>query len=115
MKAKSNTRDLSPTEVDTFLREQKVGMLSLTNGQSPYAIPLAYSYDNNFIYLTLGPQGKKMEYIGKNRNACFTVFWVPQEYGKGNGSWKSVICDGEIEQLTTPEEIKSSIPERFIS
>ena len=109
MKAKSNTRDLSPAEVDTFLREQKVGMLSLTDGQYPYAIPLAYSYDNNAIYLTLGPQGKKMEYIGKNRNACFAVYWIPQEYGKGSGSWKSVICDGDIEQLTAPEEVKKAV------
>ncbi len=87
MKTKSNVRNLSKAEIDAFLKEQKVGHLSLTDGESSYAVPLAYSYDNDTIYLTLGPQGKKMEYIGKSKKVCFSVFWVPEGYGKDKRSY----------------------------
>ncbi len=106
---KVEIQDLTRPEIDELLSAQKVGYLSLANGDVPYCIPLAYSYDGECIYLTLGPDGRKMECIQNNRRACFVVCELPEGFGMGNMSWASVICDGEIEQVTDPETIKKAV------
>ncbi|RMF94295.1 MAG: pyridoxamine 5'-phosphate oxidase family protein [Candidatus Schekmanbacteria bacterium] len=108
MKTKSNVEALSEEEIDSFLKEQRVGILSLTNGESAYGIPLAYFYDKKTIYITLGPTGKKMEYIEKSKKVSFTVYWVPQDY-PASRSWKSVIVEGELTRITDPDELRSAV------
>lgn len=109
MKARSNVRSIERSEIDDFLKKQRVGLLSLTDGQTSYAIPLAYSYDGENIYLTMGAKGRKMDYINKSKNVCFNVYWVPEGFGTGKMSWTSVICDGVLERLTDPEEITKAV------
>ncbi len=102
-------KEMDRNRIDEYLKSQKVGILSLTDGEAPYGIPLAYSYDGDYIYLTLGPQGRKMDYIQKNGKACFTVYDVPPEFGMADMSWTSVICDGEIHQVTDPETLTKAV------
>ncbi|OGL48736.1 MAG: hypothetical protein A3C43_08115 [Candidatus Schekmanbacteria bacterium RIFCSPHIGHO2_02_FULL_38_11] len=109
MKTKSNVRDLTKEEIDSFLKGQKVGTLALTDGKTAYAIPLAYSYDEGVVYLTLGGGGRKAGYIEENKDVCFSVHWLPSDYGSGGNSWKSVICDGELVRITNPEGITKAI------
>ena len=109
MKTKSNVRDLSAQEIDDFLSGQRVGVLSLNDGKSSYAIPLAYFYEQGAVYLTLGGEGRKMEYISTNRNVCFTVCRVPENFGAGGMSWTSVIADGILERLTDPGDITRAV------
>lgn len=109
MKTRSNVRKLSPEEIDAFLRTQKVGTLSMNDGEKSYAVPLAYFYDGEQIYLTIGGEGRKMAYIRKNRNVCFVVCWIPQDFGLKNMSWKSVVLDGVIEHVTEPAGIKKAV------
>lgn len=96
MKTRSNVGKMSNEQIDSFLREQKVGTLSLTGGDSAYEIPLVYFYDKNTVYFTLGPTGRKMEYIEKGKKVSFTVCWVTPDYSVTSRAWKSVICEGEI-------------------
>ncbi len=109
MKTKSNVGTMSPEEIDSFLKEQKVGILSLTDGDSAYGIPLAYFYDNNTVYITLGPTGKKMGYVEKNKKVSFSVYWVPQGYPSSGRGWKSVICEGGLERITDAEELTQAV------
>jgi len=110
MKTKSNVRDISKTEIDDFLQQQRVGVLSLTDGQSSYAVPLAYFYENDTIYLTIGRSGRKMDYIQTSKKVCFVVYWVPEGFGApGTMHWTSVICDGILENITEPEEITRAV------
>lgn len=109
MKAKSNVRDLTKEEIDAFLKAQKVGTLALSDGKSAYAIPLAYSYDDGVVYLTLGGGGRKAGYIKENTNVCFSVYWLPANYGRESNSWKSVVCDGELARLTSPDDITKAV------
>ena len=72
-------------------------------------IPLAYSYDGENIYLTPGPQGRKMECIKNNKNVCFVVYHQPPPTAGGMPEWQSIICNGVIELLTDPESIKKAV------
>jgi nitroimidazol reductase NimA-like FMN-containing flavoprotein (pyridoxamine 5'-phosphate oxidase superfamily) len=40
---------------------------------------------------------------------CFVVYWIPEGFGIQKMSYKSVICDGKLEQITDPEGIKSAV------
>jgi len=105
---KYDIKNMSAAEIDEFLKTQRVGMLSL-GGDKPYAVPLAYSYAANTIFLTMRPTGRKMEYIARNRNACFAVFWMPPDFSMTNMTWKSVICEGVLEHLTDREHITVAV------
>lgn len=102
-------KTMSKSGIDEFLNSQRVGLLSMTDGQSAYAVPLGYSYDGKDIYITIRNEGRKMDYINKNRNVCFVVYWIPEGFGIQKMSYKSVICDGKLEQITDPEGIKSAV------
>ncbi|MCP4630421.1 MAG: hypothetical protein GY850_43965 [bacterium] len=106
---KREIKTMSKEEINEFLQNQKIGVLSLREEDSSYAIPLAYSYDGNNIYLTLGPQGKKMDCIKKNKNVCFVVYHQPPASEGGLPSWQSIICNGTIERLSDPEGIEKAV------
>ncbi len=108
MKTRSNVRELSREEIDAFLRSQRVGTLSMNDGVNSYAVPLAYFYDGEQIYLTIGGEGRKMACIRKNKHVCFVVCWTPENFGLQNMAWKSVICDGMIEHVTDPDGIRKA-------
>ena len=73
-------KTMSQDEINQFLAAQKMGFLSLTDGETPYAIPLAYFYDDGCIHITIRPEGRKMAYIRRNKNVCFSVCWVPEGF-----------------------------------
>ncbi len=105
---KREIKTMSKDEINDFLSKQKIGVLSLSEKDSSYAIPLAYSYDEENIYLTLGPQGRKMGCIQKNKNVCFVVYDQPPSQG-GMPGWTSIICNGVIERITDPENIEKAV------
>ena len=105
---KREIKTMSKDEINDFLSNQKIGILSLSENDSSYSIPLAYSYDKENIYLTLGPQGRKMECIQKNKNVCFVVYDRPSSEG-GMPGWKSIICNGVIERITDPKNIEKAV------
>lgn len=110
MKTKSNVQNMDQQAIDTFLKKYRVGVLGLHDGTQAYSIPLAYAYDNNTLYLTMGHIGRKAEYIKKNKNVCFTVFWIPEGFGSpGKMNWTSVVCDGVLEHLSDPAAITNAV------
>ena len=109
MKTRSNVRKLTEDETRDFLKTQRVGILSMNDGEKSYAVPLAYSYDGESIYLTMGGTGRKISYIRKNQNVCFVVCWIPPDFGLNKMTWKSAVCDGIIEQVTDPDGIRRAV------
>ncbi len=110
METRSNVKTLEQNEIDHFLSSNIVGVLSMTDGNSTYAIPLAYSYEKGRIYLTINFSGRKSEYIKNNRNVCFVVYWIPEGFGSPDKmTWKSVVCEGRIEHLTDADTITRAV------
>ena len=110
MKTKSNVQPLSQAAIDVCLRTNRVGVLSLTDGTTPYGIPLAYFYEDGTIYLTIARAGRKMDYIRQNKKVSFLVYDIPEGFGApGKTYWTSVICEGELENITAPEELTRAV------
>jgi nitroimidazol reductase NimA-like FMN-containing flavoprotein (pyridoxamine 5'-phosphate oxidase superfamily) len=110
MKVKTNVKTLTREEIDAFLKRQRVGILSMTDGETAYGIPLAYSYDGTSIYLTMANQGRKARYFTSNKPVCFTVCWTPEGFGApGRMSYTSVVCDGTFEHVTSPAELTAAV------
>jgi nitroimidazol reductase NimA-like FMN-containing flavoprotein (pyridoxamine 5'-phosphate oxidase superfamily) len=101
--------NLSKTEIDEFLTTQKIGTLSLTDGERPYGVPLAYSYDGQDIYLSILAQGRKFELLNKNNNVSFNVMWMPGANEASQYRWRSVICEGTLDHLIDPDDIEKAV------
>jgi nitroimidazol reductase NimA-like FMN-containing flavoprotein (pyridoxamine 5'-phosphate oxidase superfamily) len=110
MKTKSNVQDLSKDAIESFLKKNRVGVLSLAAGEAAYGIPLAYFYEAGTIYLTISRKGRKLAYIDKNKKVSFAVFELPEGFGApGKMNWTSVICDGVLENITDPDAITRAV------
>ena len=97
----------SKDEIEQFLKSQKIGVLALNDGKNSYAVPLAYMYDTDTIYLTLGKSGRKTGYLEKNQNASFCVYLLAGDAGTpGKNGYTSAICDGVISRITDSEELR---------
>ncbi|MFC6823792.1 pyridoxamine 5'-phosphate oxidase family protein [Halopelagius fulvigenes] len=93
--------EMDREDVDTFLREQGVGVLSLTDGQEAYGVPVSFGYDGEdslyFVFLRIGEQSKKEQFAEQTGRASLTVYDVTSKH-----VWTSVIAAGSIRQI--PDE-----------
>jgi nitroimidazol reductase NimA-like FMN-containing flavoprotein (pyridoxamine 5'-phosphate oxidase superfamily) len=96
-----------------IIKKCKFCRIGLSENNKPYVIPLnyGYSYDNNtlVLYFHSAIEGKKLDIIQKNNNACFEFDCdtklvegkKPCDYGY---EYKSIIGFGKIIILETNEE-----------
>jgi nitroimidazol reductase NimA-like FMN-containing flavoprotein (pyridoxamine 5'-phosphate oxidase superfamily) len=60
-------------EMEKILKAAEVGRLALTDGSTPYVIPLNFAYLPGKIGFHCDWTGKKLELIAKNPYCCFEV------------------------------------------
>jgi nitroimidazol reductase NimA-like FMN-containing flavoprotein (pyridoxamine 5'-phosphate oxidase superfamily) len=92
---------MAADEIDTFLRTQGFGVLSLARDDEAYGIPISFGYDGARLYFVLlrpGPQSKKEEFIRETDTASFLVYDIADKY-----HWQSVIVTGRLEPLPDDE------------
>jgi nitroimidazol reductase NimA-like FMN-containing flavoprotein (pyridoxamine 5'-phosphate oxidase superfamily) len=109
-------KDKEITSVDKkikILEKNKVCRVALSQNDLPYIIPLnyGYSFENNklTLYFHSALEGKKMDIIKENNNACFEIDCdcklieneKPCSYGY---EFKSIIGFGKITIVRTIEE-----------
>jgi nitroimidazol reductase NimA-like FMN-containing flavoprotein (pyridoxamine 5'-phosphate oxidase superfamily) len=63
----------SRKEMEAILLEETVGYLGLSVKGQPYVVPLNYAYVEGKILFHCALTGKKLDYIRKNPQVCFTV------------------------------------------
>ncbi|GKU78323.1 pyridoxamine 5'-phosphate oxidase [Paenibacillus sp. L3-i20] len=96
-------------KIDTFLAEAQTGYLGLADGVQPYVVPLNYVWLNNSIYFHGAEEGRKIDIIGNNNEACFTI---SEAYGtipdpipaKTDTAYMSVMAFGYIEAVEGMDE-----------
>jgi nitroimidazol reductase NimA-like FMN-containing flavoprotein (pyridoxamine 5'-phosphate oxidase superfamily) len=89
-------RELSSTEIDEFLRGQRIARLGCHADGTTYVVPLIYAYDNGAV-VSVTTEGRKTAMLRENPRVCVEV----DEYdADSKGSWRSVIAYGNFEELT---------------
>lgn len=102
--------EMSDEKIDTFLREQGVGVLSLTDGDEAYGVPVSFGYDGEeslyFIFIRIGEQSKKEQFAQQTDRASLTVYDAPDKH-----IWTSVIASGTLHQISENEwqELETAI------
>ncbi|WP_369345654.1 pyridoxamine 5'-phosphate oxidase family protein [Caldalkalibacillus mannanilyticus] len=96
-------------KIHNFLSQAKTGFLGLSTKDQPYVVPLNFILWENSIYFHGANEGRKVEMIKENNNACFTV---SEEYGTlvspipahTDTAYMSTMIFGKIESITDIEE-----------
>jgi nitroimidazol reductase NimA-like FMN-containing flavoprotein (pyridoxamine 5'-phosphate oxidase superfamily) len=106
---RAQSQFIDRAKIEELLKSKKDGVLSFTDGNAPYGVPLAYIlYHDHTLYFGMNPSGRKFDYFKKCKNACFTVYQTfPSPKDPRSMGWWSVILDGVLSQVTTSEEIKA--------
>jgi hypothetical protein len=99
---------MTDEELDEYLRENDVGVLSLADDGDAYAIPVGYYYDGERLVVRLGERddSTKMDYLETTERATLVVYEKESE----QSSW-SVMVRGSLREL--PPESDREINEQF--
>ena len=114
----------SRQEMEKLLREEAIGYLGLSMDDGPYVVPLNYAYVEGRILFHCATTGKKLDFLKRNQEVCFTV-------GRQSGDVRrhaegdlchvdsdSVICYGRariVEDLNERKEILDTFNRCFQS
>ncbi len=104
-------RELSPEEIDAFLREQRIARLGCHADGETYVVPVIYAYDGSGL-VAVTTEGRKTRMLRAEPRVCVEV----DEYdADGRGSWRSVIAQGRYEELAgdAVEPALALLRERF--
>lgn len=92
---------MTDAEIDTFLREQGTGVLSLADGNRAYAVPISFGYETGravFAYWQFGSDSRKMAYSDATERACLVVYEVESQL-----DWCSVLAFGSLREMSLDE------------
>jgi uncharacterized protein len=100
--------------IDQFISQARTGNLGLTDGMTPYVVPLNFVMMNGAIYFHGAAQGRKVDLINANPNCCFTV---SEDYGtmvspipaKTDTAYFSVMMFGVVETVTHLDEATAAM------
>jgi nitroimidazol reductase NimA-like FMN-containing flavoprotein (pyridoxamine 5'-phosphate oxidase superfamily) len=60
--------------IDRFLRSQKCGVLTLSDEECPYSVPVNFAWDGSKIIIHSSHEGRKAALVRNGQPAQFTVF-----------------------------------------
>jgi uncharacterized protein len=96
-----------------IFKEVSYGTLSLVQGSIPYCVPLNFAIYENDIIFHGALEGKKMQLLQKNPQACFSVVkeysFIPSHFSSSLACpatqfFASIFCEGEISIITDLDE-----------
>ena len=58
-------------DIEAIIRQSLVCRLAMTDGNSPYVVPLCFGYRDQTLYFHGAGQGKKLDILKKNSQVCF--------------------------------------------
>ena len=94
---------LSEVDCRAMLERQRLCVVSVVDGDEPYAVPVFYGYDGETVYLGVA-EGRKTRALDANPR----VYIVVTEVGPGD-AWRSVTIAGRARALTEPAERQRAI------
>ena len=91
-------KKLSKNEIEKFLKNNKHGILSMA-GDKPYALPMGYMYKRKSILLGFVTTGRKMKYLKKSKNICFTICKPRWYVDKLKDPCTTLVIEGSLEEI----------------
>jgi uncharacterized protein len=104
-------RELTRSEIEEFLRGQRIARIGCHAEGETYVVPLIYAYEDDAV-IAVTTEGRKIAMLRENPSVCVEV----DEYDTdGRGSWRSVIAQGVYEELSgeAVEPALALLRERF--
>lgn len=92
---------IEESEVMNFIKDNRVGVLTLVDGNRPYGVPVEHYFDGKSLYIGVSSREgqRKIKCIKNNANACFVIYESrrekPEIVEKGIPC-RSVIIEGQI-------------------
>lgn len=103
-------RELSKQQALEILKSGDYGILATFNGEYPYAVPVNYAFDGEYIYIHCAKEGHKIENLKKFSNVCFTVVKsyeiLPDELST---AYESVIVFGKASIIENEDEKRRAL------
>jgi len=93
--------EMSRAETDALLARNETGVLSLADGDEPYAIPISYGYDSEartfFLRLVSTPDSEKREFLSSSPAVRLVVSEETEP------EYRSVVAKGTRTEISTDE------------
>lgn len=103
-------RELTKQQALEILQLGDYGVLATFNGDYPYAVPVNYAFDGEYIYIHCAKEGHKIENLKKFSNICFTVVKsyeiLPDELST---AYESVIVFGKASIIENEDEKRRAL------
>lgn len=91
-------QEMANSEIEDVLSRVGYGHLACARSDRPYIVPIHYAYDKPDIYIYT-TDGLKTEIMSTNPHVCLQVEEVVD-----NEDWRSVVVNGDAEQITSRKE-----------
>lgn len=100
---------LTPAQIETFLRSQRILRLAMDAGGERYLVPLGYVWLDGALWcVTL--RGRKTRLLEMNPRVAFQI---DDAATRGDFDWTSVTGEGEVDFVTDAAAISSASPAWF--
>lgn len=88
---------MGQSEVLSFIKDSRAGVLALVDGDKPYAVPLEHHFHGNRLtFITSPTKGRRVNCIEKNSNACYVIHESRREHPERVARCRSVIIEGRL-------------------
>jgi nitroimidazol reductase NimA-like FMN-containing flavoprotein (pyridoxamine 5'-phosphate oxidase superfamily) len=103
--------------IEAILKKAPVGILSLSDGDTPYSIPVNFCYEQGKILLHCAKEGRKIQILQDNPQACFLIVHpvdVEEKECGGAMNYESVLCSGKAQfSETSNREDLTKLGEKY--
>jgi hypothetical protein len=104
----------STSAIEAVIHQSLVCRLGLSDGVTPYVVPVCFGYQDGTIYVHGSLKGKKIEMLRKNQNVCFEFDINTKMVEAENGCdwsvhYQSVIGFGKASLVTDPDEKQKAL------
>lgn len=93
--------EMSRAETDALLARHETGVLSLAQGDEPYAIPISYGYDAEaqtfYLRLVSTPESEKRQFLSSSPAVRLVVSEETEP------EYRSVVAKGTLKEVSTDE------------
>lgn len=94
--------EMEEGEIEAFLGEQGVGVLSLARDDEAYGVPISFGYDGEdrlyFVFLGIGERSRKREFAEATERASFVAYEVESKH-----AWMSAVAGGRVREVADDE------------